>query len=71
MSFGAATYPVAEGDEVTVTVRLSADPERTVEIPLTATNLGGASNGDYSGVPAEVTFTSGETRADVQVHRYN
>ena len=61
VSFGAATYPVPEGDEVTVTVRLSADPERTVEIPLTATNQGGATSGDYSGVPAEVTFTSGET----------
>ena len=61
VSFGAATYPVAEGHEVTVTVELSADPERTVEIPLTATNQGGASNSDYSGVPAEVTFTSGET----------
>ncbi|MCY3959972.1 MAG: fibronectin type III domain-containing protein [Chloroflexi bacterium] len=61
VSFGAATYPVAEGGEVTVTVRLSADPERTVEIPLTTTNQGAASNADYSGVPAEVTFTTGET----------
>ena len=26
--FGAATYPVAEGNGVSVTVRLSADPER-------------------------------------------
>ena len=61
VSFGQATYPVAEGGEVTVTVRLSADPERQVVIPLTKTNQGGASNGDYSGVPAEVTFASGET----------
>ena len=61
VSFGAATYPVAEGDDVTVTVTLSADPERTVEIPITTTNQGGASNGDYSGVPPRVTFVSGDT----------
>ena len=29
--FGQAAYTVAEGDTVTVTVTLSADPERTVE----------------------------------------
>ena len=56
VSFGAAAYPVAEGDDVTVTVTLSADPERTVEIPLTTTNQGGASNGDYAGgtAPADI-----------------
>ena len=61
VSFGQATYTVAEGDEVTVTVELSADPERTVAIPLTVTNQGGASAGDYSALPAAVTFQSGET----------
>ena len=73
VSFGQASYSVAESDdpsttnvtenEVTVTVELSADPERTVVIPLTVTNLGGAGNGDYEGVPARVTFLSGETSA--------
>ena len=61
VSFGAAAYTVAEGDEVTVTVELSADPERSVTVPLTATNQDGATSGDYSGVPASVTFDSGET----------
>ena len=28
---------------------------------LTTTNQGGASSGDYSGVPASVTFQSGDT----------
>ena len=70
VSFGAATYTVAESDDtgtteveehkVVVTVTLSADPERSVTIPLTATNQGGASDGDYSGVPASVVFASGE-----------
>ena len=30
-------------------------------MPLTRANQGGASNGDYSGVPANVTFQSGDT----------
>ena len=60
-SFGASTYTVSEGSTVTVTVALSADPERTVIVPLTAANQGGASGADYSGVPASVTFQSGET----------
>ena len=34
-----------------MTVTLSADPERTVEVPITKTNQGGASAADYSGVP--------------------
>ena len=60
VSFGQGAYSVAEGDDVTVTVELSADPERSVTIPLTATNQSGATSADYSGVPADVTFTSGE-----------
>ena len=61
VSFGAATYTAAEGSTATVTVTLSADPERTVEVPITTTNQGGASAADYSGVPATVTFNSGDT----------
>ena len=71
VEFGAATYSVDETDdasttedkenEVVVTVKLSADPERTVTIPISKANQGGASNSDYSGVPASVTFNSGDT----------
>ena len=71
VEFGSATYSVEESDdssttetkenEVTVTVTLSADPERTVTIPIVKTNLGGASSSDYSGVPGDVTFNSGDT----------
>ena len=61
VSFGAATYTAAEGGTATVTVTLTADPERTVEVPITTTNQGGASAADYSGVPASVTFDSGDT----------
>ena len=61
VSFGAPAHTVAEGAGVTVTVGLDADPERTVTIALTATNVNSASDDDYSGVPASVTFNSGET----------
>ena len=42
-----------------MTVELSADPERTVVIPLTATDQGSTSPADYS-VPLSVTFNDGE-----------
>ena len=48
-------------NEVTVKVILSADPERTVTIPIDKTNQGEASNSDYSGLPVNVAFDSGET----------
>ena len=59
VSFAASSYSVDEGRSVTVTVTLDADPERTVRVPITTANLGGASNSDYSGVPGSVTFTRG------------
>ena len=50
VSFEQSTHTVDEGDDVTVTVTLNADPERTVTVPLTATGQDGAGSGDYSGV---------------------
>ena len=71
VSFGKSSYPVAESDDITTTeeeeykvtvkVTLNADPERTVIIPITPTNQGGASNSDYTGVPPNVTFDKGDT----------
>ena len=62
VSFGAATYTALEdGAPATVTVLLSADPERRLVVPLTARNGNGASDDDYSGVPEQVTFASGQT----------
>ena len=60
VNFEEGTYTVAEGSSVSVKVTRSADPERTVIIPLTMTNEGGATNADYSGVPTDVTFNSGD-----------
>ena len=60
VSFEQATYAVDEGDTVEVKVTLSEDPERRVTIPITKLDQDGASNSDYSGVDASVTFESGE-----------
>ena len=57
--FGADAYTVPEGGTQSVRVTLSADPERTVEIPLTATDQGTATPADYI-VPTSVTFNSGD-----------
>ena len=62
VSFEQGSYTVDEGSTVTVKVKLDADPERTVTIPITKANQGGASGGDYSGVPASVTFVPGGHR---------
>ena len=62
VSFGAASYTVTEGSTVSVGVSLNQDPERTVAIPITATPGDGATAADYSGVPQNVTFDSGETQ---------
>ena len=61
VSFGQANYTVAEGSSINITVTLDTDPERTLEIPLTVTNLGGATNDDHSLVPERITFPPGTT----------
>ena len=78
MSFGSAAYTVAESDDsdttdvtentVEVTVTLSADPERTVVIPIEKANQG-ATTADYTGVPQNVTFDSGDTSEVLHIHR--
>lgn len=61
MSFGSSSYEVPEGGSVVVSVELSGDPKRELEIPLVVRHLAGATSADYSGVPQNVTFTSGVT----------
>ena len=65
VSFGEDSYTVDEGSTVTVKVKLDADPERTVTIPITATDQDEASGDDYSGVPPSVTFVSGDTEETI------
>ena len=61
VSFEKTAYTVAEGGSEAVKVVLSADPERTVEIPISTTDMDGASSSDYSIVPQTVQFNSGDT----------
>ena len=58
VSFPPYVYTVREGGTVSVPVNLSADPERTVIIPIMASGLHGATTGDYS-LPTSVTFNAG------------
>ena len=60
VSFGAARYTVNEGKHVEVTVGLSADPERRVEILLIPTLGDNVEESDYTGVPDAVVFESGD-----------
>ena len=59
VSFGETTYIVTENGTISVIVHLSADPERTVAIPITATPQDSASSADYT-VPTSVTFNAGD-----------
>ena len=61
VSFKETSYTVDEDDTVAVTVELSADPERSVEITIMKAEEDNATPADYSGVPEEVTFATGET----------
>ena len=71
VSFELGSYTVAESDDlttsnveehkVTVKVSLSADPERTVVIPLSPSTVLPLATDDYTGVPPNLTFLSGET----------
>ena len=64
VQFGASSYTATEGGTAaTVTVNLSADPERSVTIPITAAGANGAGSGDYTLSEPSVTIDSGETSA--------
>ena len=68
MRFGASSYEAAEGgSSAVVAVELSGDPERTVEIAVTAAGANGADSGDYTVTGTTVTFGSGETAKEVTV----
>ena len=65
VSFASAMYTAPEGGSVQVQVTLSQTPERQVTIPITKANQGGASNSDYSGVPASLTFGATDTEKTI------
>ena len=75
VTFEHETYTVAESDDPTTTqvqenqatikVTLSADPERAVTVPITKANQGETTASDYSGVPIELDFNSGDTEKTI------
>ena len=66
--FDADAYTAIEGQgAVTITVTLSADPGRSVTIPIIVTGNGGADTNDYSLSTNPVTISSGDTSATFTV----
>ncbi len=63
--FGSAAYQAGEGDTVDVVLELSAQPEREVIIPITATKQGDISDLDFGTIPATVTFNATEERKTI------
>ncbi len=64
VSFAQAAYTMAEGATQQVSVSVSADPERTTIIPITATPQGTASAADYTVMPS-VTFYDADTGSKI------
>ena len=65
VEFASSAHSVAEGETAAVRVTLSADPERTVTIPITVEEATTAAAEDYSLQSTSVAFESGETSKDV------
>ena len=62
VSFSVSDYTATEGgDDAQVTVLLNAPAPSSIDIPLTAEGMNGATSDDWSGVPEEVTFNTGDT----------
>ena len=59
VSFLQDRYIVSEGASLTLTVEISADPERTIVVPIISINQAKASGSDYSVLSTPVTFTAG------------
>ena len=51
-----------------ITLSLNHTPGRSLEIPLVVTELGGATEEDYTGIPASVTFGADETDAHFSMY---
>ena len=62
VTFEASLYTAVEGGAAaTVTVQLTPAPSAPVTIPLVVTHMGTTTAADYSPIPPDVTFTTGQT----------
>ena len=68
VSFGAVSYDAWEGGATaTVQVALSADPGRTISVPVKVTDRTDAAESDYRLSTTSVTFEAGDTSAALTV----
>ena len=67
VSFGQAEYEIREGQEADIEVTVSPATDRRVEVPLVVVPKGGATDEDYSGVPASLVFEEGESQGTISV----
>ena len=56
VSFAQALYEIKEGQQTDIEVKMSPTADRRVKVPLVVSLKGGATDEDYSGVPAKVVF---------------
>ncbi len=67
VSFGQAEYQIREGQQADIEVKVAPTADRRVEVPLVVAPTGGATDEDYSGVPAKVMFEEGESEGTISV----
>ena len=67
VSFGQAEYQIREGQQADIEVKVAPTADRRVEVPLVVAPTGGATDEDYSGVPAKVIFEEGESEGTISV----
>ena len=67
VSFGQAEYQIREGQQANIEVKVAPTADRRVEVPLVVAPKGGATDEDYSGVPAKVVFEEGESEGTISV----
>ena len=67
LSFGQAEYQIREGQQVDIEVTVSPAADWRVEVPLVVVLQGGATDEDYSGVPASLVFEKGESQGAISL----
>ena len=65
VNFEHENYSVAEGDSIGINVTLSTAPDQQVTITVGRSSPNGATTGDYSYAPGQLTFNSGETNQTI------
>ena len=67
VSFAQAEYQVVEGQQADIKAKVAPTADRRVEVPLVVAPKGGATDEDYSGVPAKVVFEEGQSEGTISV----